>query len=90
MDEVEGIGAANIEAWTTVFNGHSLTHTVASGLQPTKQYRFRVRAISEYLKESLYSKVSVFYAAALPEQVTFPAVAVFTEIEKESLTFTWN
>lgn len=67
MDEVEGIGASNIELWTPVFTGHALTYTVTSNLQPTLQYRFRVRAISEYLKESPYSKISVFYAAALPE-----------------------
>ena len=89
MDEVEGIGASNIESWTSVFTGHALTYTVSAGLQATYRYRFRVRAVSEYLKESPYSSISVFYAAALPEQITFPT-DVFTEIEKDRLTFTWN
>ena len=67
MDEVEGLGVSNIESWTTVFTGHALTYTVNSDLIPKSQYRFRVRAISEYEKESFYSSISVYYAAALPE-----------------------
>ena len=47
MDEIEGIGASNIESWTTVFTGHALTYTVNSGLKAKSQYRFRVRAVSE-------------------------------------------
>ena len=35
MDEVEGIGASNIESWTSIFTGHALTYTVNSGLQAT-------------------------------------------------------
>jgi predicted phage tail protein len=89
MDEVEGIGASNIESWTTVFTGHALTYTVTSSLTPKSQYRFKVRAVSEYLKESPYSSIAVFYAASLPEQITFPST-IFTGIEKVSLTFTWN
>ena len=91
MDEVEGVGAANIEQWETIFSGFALTYTAtdANVLQPTFQYRFRVRAISEYSKESSFSTVSVYYAAALPEQITFPTT-VFTTIEKDALTLTWD
>jgi hypothetical protein len=35
MDEVEGIGFANIESWVNVFNGEALTYTVISDLQAT-------------------------------------------------------
>jgi hypothetical protein len=48
MDEVEGNGLANTELWLNVFTGHSLSYTVTSGLQSTFEYRFRVRAVSEY------------------------------------------
>jgi len=67
MDEVEGVGAANAESWTNVFTGAALTFEVTSGLTATMSYRFRVNVVSEYLKESHYSLVSEFYAAALPE-----------------------
>ena len=79
MDEVEGIGASNVESWITVFTGYALTYTVTSNLKPKSGYRFRVRAVSEYLKESPYSSISVFYAASLPEQISFPSI-IFTEI----------
>lgn len=35
MDEVEGIGEANIETWVNVFSGAALTYTVTSGLTST-------------------------------------------------------
>jgi hypothetical protein len=69
MDEVEGVGLANIENWVNIFTGASLTYTVTQNLNSTMQYRFRVRSISEYLKQSPYSKVSTFYAASLPQQI---------------------
>lgn len=54
MDQVEGIGLANIENWINVFTGAQLTTTV-TGLSATQQYRFRIRSLSEYAKQSLYS-----------------------------------
>ena len=48
MDQVEGSGVENIENWQTVFTGPSLSFAVTSGLVAKYQYRFRVRAISEY------------------------------------------
>jgi hypothetical protein len=66
MDEVEGIGFANIVEWENVFTGAALTTVIDAGLQPKLQYRFRVRAVSEYLKESIYSEVATFYAASVP------------------------
>ena len=72
MDEVEGLGVENIEDWQTVFTGSALSFAVTNGvgsvtLVPKLKYRFRVLAISEYQKESPYSKIASFYAAALPE-----------------------
>lgn len=61
---------------------------MATGLTATSQYRFRVRAINEYLLESIYSQVSVFYAAALPEQIQFDST-IFTDLQTTSLTFEW-
>lgn len=92
MDEVEGIGFANIENWVNVFNGEALTYTVTTGLTATKQYRFRVRAVSEYEKLSYYSEVNTLYAAALPEQIQFAALStdIFTQINLNRLTFTWE
>jgi len=66
MDLVEGVGFANVENWVNVFTGSALTFEVATGLTAISQYRFRVRVINEYLLQSPYSQVSVFYAAALP------------------------
>jgi hypothetical protein len=66
-----------------------LTYTVNSNLDATFQYRFRVKAINEYLKESIYSRVATYYAAPLPDQVVFPADP-FTSIEEDSLTFEWD
>lgn len=89
MDEVEGVGAANIESWTTVFTGHALTYTVMTDLKAKSQYRFRVRSVSEYSKESQYSSIAVYYAASLPAKITYPST-VFTDIQKDTLTFFWN
>ena len=83
---MEGIGQANIENWQNVFSGAQLTYTVTTGLTSTKQYRFRVRSKSEYDKQSLYSEVSVFYAAALPEQIVFES---FTDFSKSKFTLNW-
>lgn len=82
MDIVEGIGFANIAQWSNVFSGAQLFYKV-TGLAPTFQYRFRVRSESEYLKNSLYSPVSVFYAAALPPTIVFPA-SPFTNFNLDS------
>lgn len=89
MDEIEGIGFANVENWLTVFTGDALEYEVTSGLTATLVYRFRVRAISEYAKQSLYSETAQFYAAPLPSKLTFPA-SPFTELEATSLKFTWD
>ena len=88
MDQVEGLGQANIRNWVVKFTGPALTYSVTTGLTAKSQYRFRVRAVSEYLKLSLYSDVSTFYAAALPAQIQFPET-VFTDIRITSLTFMW-
>lgn len=32
MDEVEGLGVANIENWSLIYTGNGLTYTVSSGL----------------------------------------------------------
>jgi hypothetical protein len=49
MDLKEGLGVANEITWVNVFTGAGLSYTV-SGLTPTKQYKFRVSALSEYQK----------------------------------------
>lgn len=47
MDEVEGLGPANDETWTIVFNGaNQLEYEVTSGLTAVKLYRFKVRAVA--------------------------------------------
>jgi len=89
MDEVEGIGYANVENWQIVFAGDALEYEVSSGLTATLVYRFRVRAVSEYAKLSLYSEISEFYAAPLPDMITFPA-SPFTELGASFLKFTWH
>ena len=35
MDEVEGIGIANTEAWNNIFTGAALEYTVSGGLTAT-------------------------------------------------------
>jgi len=52
MDMLEGIGQANVESWINVFSGEALSFKVETGLIAKMQYRFRVRAISEYQKYS--------------------------------------
>jgi hypothetical protein len=47
IDEVEGIGPANIEQWTSVYIGSDLKYKVLTGLTATRAYRFKVRAVSE-------------------------------------------
>lgn len=89
MDEVEGIGQLNAEDWSVVFSGAALTYTVTSGLTPTLSYRFKVKAISEYNKESQFSSISTFIAASLPEQIAFPADP-FIESTQSSITITWD
>ena len=54
-------------------------YEVTTGLKATFIYRFRVQAVSEYAKESLFSEVSQFYAAPLPAKITFPA-SPFSEL----------
>jgi hypothetical protein len=89
IDEVEGIGVANVESWQSVYAGDALEYEVTTGLKPTFIYRFRVQAVSEYAKESLFSEVAQFYAAPLPAKLTFPANP-FSELKTTSFTFTWN
>jgi len=48
MDEVEGVGLPNVENWLNIYNGETLTFKVTTGLTAKRQYRFRVRAVSEY------------------------------------------
>jgi fibronectin type 3 domain-containing protein len=72
-----------------VFAGDALEYEVSSGLTATLVYRFRVQAVSEYAKLSLYSEISEFYAAPLPDTITFPANP-FTELGASFLKFTWN
>lgn len=44
---MEGLGPANIENWTIVFNGqNALVHEVTTGLTAAKLYRFKVRAVA--------------------------------------------
>jgi hypothetical protein len=74
MDEVEGIGPANVENWgtTAIYTGSLLSTTISAGLTATKAYRFKVKAVNEaHSLESPFSPVAAFYAAPLPAQVTF-------------------
>lgn len=89
MDEVEGIGVANVENWQSVFVGDALEYEVTTGLTATLMYRFRVQAVSEYAKQSLFSEVAQYYAAALPAKITFDAGGAFTEYGATSLRFDW-
>lgn len=73
MDEVEGLGQANIENWVLVLAGQSLTYTVNSGLKPKYSYRFKVLAMSEQSILSQYSEISEYIAASLPQKIQFPA-----------------
>jgi hypothetical protein len=66
MDQVEGIGLANVENWVNVFTGAQLT-TIITGLSATIQYRFRIRSVTEYAKQSRYSASATFYAASVPQ-----------------------
>lgn len=57
-----------------------------TGLEPKVEYRFRVRAFSEYSqsldKYSHYSEITQYYAAALPEKIEWPATSaeIFTDV----------
>jgi len=84
VDEVEGLGTANIESWSNVYTGSALTYTLSTGLTAKKSYRFKVHAISEESLTSLSSKVAEFVAASLPPTVTFPATP-FPETSRTSL-----
>ena len=88
MEEFEGIDVANIENWVSVVQIEALTYTVVTDLTPTMQYRFRIRAINEYEKHSIYSEVATFYAAALPETIAFDSI-VFTGTDLTKLTMEW-
>lgn len=89
MDEIEGIGYANVENWQSVFIGNALEYEVTTGLTPTLMYRFRVQAVSEYAKQSLFSEIAQYYAAALPAKITFNAGNEFTQFGATSLRFDW-
>ena len=88
MEEVEGIDVENIENWVSKVRIEALTYTVVTGLTPTVQYRFRIRAVNEYEKQSIYSEVATFYAAALPERIAFDSV-IFTGTDLTKLTLEW-
>ena len=66
MDEVEGVGIANIENWVLIYTGNGLSFNKNSGLTATYHYRFKVLAINEQLLESLYSNIAEYIAASLP------------------------
>ena len=85
---MEGIGFSNIAQWSNVFSGAQLSYKV-TGLASTFQYRFRVRSVSEYLKNSLYSPISVFYAAALPQKIVFKTTP-FTNFNLDSFKIQWT
>lgn len=88
MDQVEGVGEANVENWVLQFAGKALTYTVTTGLTPKKSYRFKVLAKNEYDILSQYSDITEWIAAALPAKITFPANP-FSEYGKTSLLITW-
>jgi len=76
LDEVEGVGPANIEDWGgPVYTGSSLTFDVTTGLTATMAYRFRVKAISEHQLISPYSSIATYYAAPLPAEIDFDTAA---------------
>lgn len=56
-DEVAALGQSNSDNWQNAFTGADLTYTV-SGLVPKTEYRFKVRAFSEYSKS--LDKYSMF------------------------------
>jgi hypothetical protein len=94
IDEVEGIDTPNVENWVSKFAGEALTYTVISdsnsNLVTKAQYRFRVSAISEYNDmQSLYSEISTYYCAALPEKIEFPTTT-FVDFGANTLEFVWN
>jgi len=88
MDQIEGVGIPNVENWLNVYTGSSLKFEVSTGLIATAQYRFRVRVINEYLLQSPYSQISVFYAATLPDKIKFPTT-IFTNLDFTEITLNW-
>lgn len=88
MDEVEGLGAPNVEDWVLQFAGKALTYTVNSGLTPKKSYRFKVLAKNEYAITSLYSEITEYITAALPAKIAFP-VQPFSTVTLNSLELNW-
>jgi titin len=90
MDEVEGLSTANLESWTLVFTGQALQYNVQTGLTGTKQYRFKVRSVSEHDRVSPFSGVSVYYAAPLPAKITFDTASnAHLKTSKYSIWLTW-
>lgn len=89
MDEVEGIGVANVEIWTNIFTGASLSYTVSTGLTSNMQYNFRLSSVSEYSKQSLYSDIGTYYASSLPDAITFPT-SPFSNFALTEMQLGWN
>lgn len=72
QDLVEGLGSANVESWTMIFNGDALSYDW-TGPTALKEYKFRVRAVSDQNLESQYSSIASFVAADVPAQIAFPS-----------------
>ena len=91
-DEVEGVGAANIETWATEAipdSGTALTFT-KTGLAPTKAHRFKVMAVSEQLLQSAFSSIAIYYAAPKPAQIAFNTVNdAHLQTSKSSIWLNW-
>jgi len=99
MDEVEGVGPANVESWgSPIYSGSGLSYTVTAGLTAPRAYRFKVRAVSEHAQYhqlgevlvSPFSAVSTFYASSLPAQITLNTVnGAHLETTQSSIKVTW-
>ena len=72
LDEVEGVGPANIEDWgAPVYSGTALSFDVTTGLTATKAYRFKVKSVSEHLLASPFSSIATYFAAPLPAEIAY-------------------
>ena len=87
-DIVEGVGVSNVENWALIYTGNGLTFNKNTAVTALARYRFKVVAINEQLLQGVYSSVSVFRAAAVPNAITFP-VDPF-ETTKTSIQITWD
>ena len=91
IDEVEGLGPANVEDWgAPVYAGSALTANVATGLTAGKAYRFRVQAMSEQLLQSPFSGIATYWAAPLPAPPTFDtAGGAHLQTSRSWIQLTW-